>query len=202
MFQTPARESSESEDRTRVTPVLARQAPRHASALAWVRSIRNLHHQRLQGNGRIRSGPKAVAFDDVTEAFTTRKGKPLNMRQGTKGKTHSRRGALTRIARRQSGSFIRPAIGGPRDALAPFPPAGPALRALASKCDASPRDPGLPSRHEPGRVFEPTERKAKPLRSASSGGVRMDGCSGSLMPNRSHEPGVHRRMAAGHSRAR
>jgi len=175
-------------------------APRHASDLALVRSIRNLHHQHFRGNVRIRRGPKAVVSRRCNRSLHHPEGKAA--KHAAKGKTHCRRGALTQ-SRAARADLHPPRHRWTASVLAPFPPAGPALRTLASKrC----KRPGIrvsrPGRSRAQCCLSRAEGKAKPLRSASSGGVRVNGRIGSPKPNRSHEPGVRRTMALGHCCAR
>ena len=177
--------------------------PRHATLARWlhgthrplalVRSIRSLHHQRIRGNVRIRSGPKAVAFQTRKPNPSPRGWDSRETRgKGKEGETHCRRGALTGMARRHSGSFHPPRHRWTASVLAPFPPAGPALRALASYAMRAPRDPGLPSWQSPGAISRRCGGQQKTLRSVWLGRVRVNGRFGSLMRNRSQEPGWRR----------
>jgi len=124
----------------RDTTALARPPPRYVTpragfepAFPTVRSIRNLHHQRFRGNGRMRIGLAAVVSQTMH---------PPSSPPKPNCKTNIVV-ALSNMARHRSEPLlVRPAIGGPRS-LAPFPPAGPALSDARDR-SREPRDPGLP----------------------------------------------------------
>ena len=140
-------------------------APRHASALVRCeRSIRSLHHQRFRGN----SSDSALFGTMQPNPSPPGTGKAAIDRGKGKNTLASRRSQTLRAAIADRSS-APPSVD--REHARAVPSGGPRASDTRIQNDARSRDPGLPSRHEPGVIRSSrAEDNKKPSGACGSGG--------------------------------